>query len=186
MSSGFVDNILDDPKDVDTLLSRELMGLSLNDRNAINEEIHGVNCRSPEETPELLERSLNLLDFELNHGLTPEESFAYRESQQLPHTIVNTLDFRLRFLRCELFDAKKAAKRMAFILNTTLELFGPYSLERHVRLNDFTKQELKYMRKGRFQWLPFRDRSGRRIIVMFPGKESSNIPARIKVRSPKV
>ena len=42
----------------DDFLSRELLKLSLQDRNAINEEIHGVRCLALSETPLLLETGL--------------------------------------------------------------------------------------------------------------------------------
>lgn len=163
----FDDYPREDPNYVDTLLSSELLQLSMQDRNAIQEEIHGVHCLAQEETPELLEQTLRKLDFELEK-LPTYETRAYQQSQGLPGTYVNTLKFRLRFLRCELFDAKKAAKRISFFLNAALDLFGEYALERPLRLSDFKKEELKYMRQGRYQWLPFRDRSGRRIVVIFP------------------
>ena len=43
---------------IDDLLSSELLKLSLQDRNAINEEIHGVRCLALPETPALLETGL--------------------------------------------------------------------------------------------------------------------------------
>jgi hypothetical protein len=170
----------DDPKYVDTLLSKELLRLSLKDRNAIQEEIHGVHCLAPEETPGLLEEALRKLALELEK-LPPDETKAYQQSQRLPSTYVNTVDFRLRFLRCELLDAKKAAKRMTFFLNTALEFFGECALERPIRLSDFKKEELKYCRKGRYQWLPFRDRSGRRAVVIFPRENNDKEEALSKI-----
>lgn len=170
------------PEDVDDLVSKELMRLTLNDRNSIQEEIHGVNCLALEETPEFIQGSLRKLAFELDEGLPSSETKGYKMSQKFQSTYVNSIDFRLRFLRCELFDPKKAAKRMTFFLEIVLDLFGTYALERSIRLSDFNKEELKFMRKGRFQWLPFRDRSGRRIAVIFPGQDLQTNPSRIKAK----
>ena len=39
---------------VDNMLSKELNQLSVKDRNALVEEIHGVRSLAPEETPELI------------------------------------------------------------------------------------------------------------------------------------
>lgn len=181
MTFDFEDEIKDNPKDVDNLLSAELMRLSLRDRTAIQEEIHGVNCVAKTETPDLLESSLRQLATELDQNLPEEITQAYQQSQKLPNTYVNTLAFRLRFLRCELFDVRRTARRIALFLNIVLEYFGEYALERPIRLSDMTKEELKYMRKGRHQWLPFRDRSGRRIAIIIPGKELYNMPHKIKV-----
>ena len=171
----------DDPKVVDDLVSRELMQLSLNDRNAIQEEIHGVHCLAKEETKELLEDSLKQLATELDDVLPPEQKKAYLISQRLKKSYVNDDDFRLRFLRCELFDAKKAARRIAFLLDFLLEVFGRFALKRPVKLVDFDREELKYMRRGRYQYLPFRDRSGRRIMTIFPGEDLETIPPITKV-----
>jgi len=46
---------------VNILLAKELNKLSFNNRERINEEIHGVCCLALEETPELLETALDKL-----------------------------------------------------------------------------------------------------------------------------
>jgi len=45
-----------------------------------------------------------------------------------------------------------------------MELFGIYALYRPIRLSDFSEYELQKIRLGNLQLLPFRDRSGRRIL----------------------
>jgi hypothetical protein len=47
-----------DPQTVDELLTEEMGKLSFQARNAIFEELHGVGSCAPEETHELIERSL--------------------------------------------------------------------------------------------------------------------------------
>ena len=157
----------DESKAVDDLLSKELLELSLKDRNAIQEEIHGVRCLAPEETPELLRFSLQRLALVLvdDEILPPHKKQAYLRSQELPHTYINGNDFRLRFLRLALFDVVQAAKRIVLFLEVGFLLFGDLLLQRPVRLSDFNKKELQYIRNGHIQFLPFRDRSGRRIVV---------------------
>ena len=181
-SVHFDDTLKEDPKDVESLLSAELMRLSIKHKNAIDEEIHGVHCLAPEETPQFLDLSLRQLAVMLDR-LPNEIGKAFRQSQEFHNTYVNTLGFRLRFLRCELFDVQKAALRIANFLNLSLEYFGVYALQRSILLSDFKKNELKFMRRGRLQWLPFRDRSGRRVATIFPGKGLSSIPEKIKVRA---
>lgn len=153
---------------VENLLSKELLQLSLKDRTAIQEEIHGVKCLAPEETPELLEASLSELAMALKNDdfIPPHKKQAYRKSQQYVDTYVNEKDFRLRFLRFTLFDAKKAAEKIVKFLDLALELFGDFALKRAVRLTDFDTRDLRYLREGEFQFLPFRDRSGRRIMTV--------------------
>ena len=180
------------PKAVDELLAKELLQLSVEDRNGIQEEIHGVRCLAKEETPEFIYNALRQLDFELNNdeSIPPSQKSAYIRSQELQMvqqhaTYVNGTEFRLRILRCELFDVKKAARRMVNFLNYALEYFGEYALVRPIRISDFTKSELKVFKtKGWFQFLPFRDRSGRRIFIFFPGMLSRNdSPVRIVEKS---
>lgn len=158
----------------DEVLSKELLQLSVEDRNHLQEEIHGVRCMAPEETPRLVEDSLRKLAIEIDENIpdSKKRAYIYSQQRQASREFVNSREFRLRFLRCELFDYKKAAERMMRVCNSLLDLFGRYALERPIRLSDFSNAELKVFRKGRQQILPFRDRSGRRIAVMFPGAES--------------
>jgi len=174
-------------KQADDLLAEEISRLSFQDRNHINEEIHGVRVLAPEETPELLERSLADLGSFLNQMITEPPSLkdAYNLSQTLdsnrrmepidlqsnenPSTTnilyVNDKSFLLRFLRCELFDAKKAALRIIKYLNLVHEVCGEYALTRPIQLNDFNKEEKKILRSGFMQLLPYRDRAGRPILA---------------------
>mmetsp|Transcript_13266 Transcript_13266/g.30981 ORF Transcript_13266/g.30981 Transcript_13266/m.30981 type:complete len:584 (-) Transcript_13266:930-2681(-) len=176
----------ENPDIVDVLLTRELLGLSVEDRNSFQEEIHGVTCLAREETSALLQESLRKLQQEID--MLPDNSKqAYLKSQSLVDedtnppraTYVNTDDFRLRFLRFELFDAPRTAVRMADFLDLILELFGEYALLRPIRLSDFSKTELRHLRKGKYQFLPYRDRGGtcgRRIFCAFPDSEWEDIP----------
>ena len=166
MSEGYnflPDVPLDGPKKAEDLVTQDRMRLSFKDRNAIDEEVHGVKNLSREETPELLQESMRQLSVELSK--IPNK-VAFDRSQRLyaNNTYVNTADFRLRFLRCEYFDAKKAAVRMVNFLDFVDGLFdGDLVLQRPIQLTDFSKAEMKMLRSGIYQLLPYRDRSGRPI-----------------------
>lgn len=153
-------------KGVDDLLSRELLQLSLQDRNAINEEIHGVQTFARDETPEMLGRALAKMENEIN--MIPSK-IAFDKSQQYQNTHVNDADFRLKFLRSELFEEKKAASRMVKYLDMVSELFGDFALRRQIQMSDFTREEMQVFRVGHQQLLPYRDRSGRRIFTLVGG-----------------
>ena len=159
------DNDYDGGK-VDDILSKGLLQLSLQDRNAINEEIHGVQTLSPEETPDMLTKALRDLQFEIDNN---QNKAAYDRSQQFPNTYVNSIDFRLRFLRCDLFDEKKAAKKLLKFLDLISEIFGDFVLRRSIQMSDFSRDEMQFFRVGHFQLLPYRDRSGRRIFTLVGG-----------------
>ena len=164
---------------IDDLLSRELLKLSLQDRNAINEEIHGVRCLALPETPMLLDTGLKEFEEALQRiSLADKAAYEICRKQCLADSEYRTYaihddEFRLRFLRCELFDATKAATRYTNYLDFVYEFWGPIALQRPIRLSDCTNSEMKYFRKGDFQILPFRDQSGRRVIAILGGMEMS-------------
>lgn len=152
--------------------SKAQFNLPFKDRNAISEEIHGVSCMAPEESPELLGSALYNLSVELDQI---EDKPAYNRAQEMymsnsgvgmQYGYVNTNEFRLRFLRCELFDAKKAAARIVKYLDLVCETWGPYALTRPFRLSDLTKEEMSFLRGGDYQLMPYRDRSGRRVLCI--------------------
>jgi len=150
------------PHSVDQILSEGLMQLSMKDRNVVEEEIHGVSTLAPSttESPDLVETSLQELSTELSK-IPEDKKVAYMESQLFQNTYVNTPEFRLRFLRCELFDVKRAAKKIVKFLDYASHLFGPAVLQRPMGMVDFTTEEKKWMQN--FQILPYRDQSGRAI-----------------------
>ena len=190
-------------------ISEERLKLSYHDRNAINEEIHGVRCLAVEETPELLRASLDAFQHKLdsmpssdkevyieilrlkeNEMMTddcPTKNIIYDDTNSNrmlieetspssrrgppapdwpPYTFVTNEGFRLRFLRCELFDVAKAVDRFVNYLKTSYELFGEIALKRLIRLGDFSPRELRLLRKGFAQIFPYRDRAGRIVMVV--------------------
>jgi len=156
--------------EVDDLLSKELYQLSVSDRNAVNEEIHGVRCMAPDETLELLKKSLLGLQQQLDtmpYKPAYDKAQAYaRHPATSATSYINTTGFRLKFLRCELFDAAKAAIRLIKYLDLMIEMYGLFALQRKIELTDFSKHELQILRAGYFQMFPFRDRSGRRVMCI--------------------
>ena len=158
-------------------ISEALLKLSVKDRNAIEEEIHGVSCVSPEETPELLNDALEKFHLELTlidrkPGFDRAQELLEEIPRGQPRSYINARGFKLRFLRCELFDARKAAKRYAKYLDVIFELHGDIALKRPIRMTDLDREEMSFLRKGHNQVLPVRDRSGRRIMCVVPnGRE---------------
>jgi len=197
-------------------LGKALLKLSLSDREAIREEIHGVRTMAVEETPELLENALkefqkeidlternevfpgfekktyNLIlrcrseEIERNKAILrgkqqlnitkqkragseaddetiPKPSYIYTEN----HYAIDDGKFRLRFLRVELFDVPKAVTRFLRYLNFTYEFWGTIALERPIHVTDLlnNKEDRTYLKKGYHQIIPFRDRSGRKVVV---------------------
>ena len=193
------------PEEVMKVLSQELLKLHISKRSAIEEEIHGVHCNAVEETPQLIHDALVQLHERLQHPtlIPPSHKQAYLRCQQLeiqrqkkmqrtsnninsptpPCCYINTEEFRLMFLRCELFDIAKTALHIVEWLEYVVTLFGEYALERPITVQDFTKEELRCFRQGNLQLLPFRDFSGgigRKVCVVFPNEHWTSIPLRIR------
>lgn len=155
------------PEDIDRVLSKEMESLSFPDRNKIQEEIHGVTNLCPEETPAMIRSSLQSMQQHINdiqqkpiYDLIPPSSY------------VHSKEFMLSFLRCELFDCKKAAERLIRYTEYMEEEYDMEVLERPLQITDLQqkfgkkgKAVMDSFKVGHTQLLPFRDRSGRRIFT---------------------
>jgi len=183
----------------DDFLAKQFHSMHFQDRNDINEEIHGVRSMACEETTELIEGSLKLLAIELqnlplryksiyrkassmgentnnnnsNGSLEDlvkengEEIDGHLEAVSPPSCYVKSRNFQLAFLRCEFFNANKAAMRLAKYLELAYDLNGEEALRRPLRIDDFTsKEEEEIINAGHQQLLPFRDKSGRRVLAI--------------------
>ena len=158
----------------ETMFSKALLNLSFQDRNQIEEEMHGVSCMAIIETKESIELSLYLFEIELEL-LEKEHKIAYQKAIHLITNIDDPLalsssfilskEMKLRFLRTELFDVSKSAIRYTKYIDLLYELYGDIALQRPIRIDNLNRVELSYLKSGQYQLLPYRDRSGRRILV---------------------
>jgi hypothetical protein len=152
-----------DPNLIDKVLSNEFRKCSFQDRELISEEVHGVRCLAPEENIDMANASLWQLSKELdlicqsnnNNTNNSNSTSAYQRSQQLGQqsitgTYVNSIEFRLKFLRCELFNARKAAIRIISFLQLLMDLFDNKEelLIRPLLLSDIGKKEIAMMKIG--------------------------------------
>ena len=143
------------------------------------DEIHSVKCLAIDETTALIDRSLLELQIEIDNNIPDNNKMktAYLLSQCTVEgrSFVNSRQFRLRFLRYELFDIQKSAIRMLRWLEFSYSLFGAVALVRPICLStDFTLHEQKVFRKGYVQLLPFRaSGTGRQIICVIPYDEKA-------------
>lgn len=165
-----------DPKAAEKLLALELNAMTDRDRQAVTDEIHGVKSQAVEETPTrvcnaLLQLSCSIRDLvnddedgNREEGGSPLLTAAHQRALQLGSTYVQGKAFHLKFLRAELFDARRAAVRLCKCLNELVKYFGEEALTRQLYLTDLGKKEMKLMKEGTCQILPYRDRFERRIV----------------------
>eukprot|EP00533_Pseudo-nitzschia_delicatissima_P002068 CAMPEP_0116086738 /NCGR_PEP_ID=MMETSP0327-20121206/5009_1 /TAXON_ID=44447 /ORGANISM="Pseudo-nitzschia delicatissima, Strain B596" /LENGTH=487 /DNA_ID=CAMNT_0003577797 /DNA_START=127 /DNA_END=1586 /DNA_ORIENTATION=- len=172
------------PKEVDVMMAKELNKLAFSSRENINEEIHGVCCLAPEETPEMLDVALQKLS-EAVDKIPSADKQAYLQSQRLfpGNSYVNDRNFPLMFLRCELFNVQRAAMRMVRHLDFVLEIFDNNKklLQRPIRLTDLGSRAMKLLRSGCLQLLPIRDSAGRRVFVVSTFKSEYEVVDRLQL-----
>ena len=155
--------------DGENMFSKALLNLNLNERNQIEEEIHGVSCMAITETPELIQESLKKFEFELK--LIPiENKIAYQKAIEISKTprskkstrptttssYVLRNDYKLSFLRTELFNVPKSVLRYINYLNLLYQVYGDCALRRPIRLQDLNKEEFTFLKSGQYQLLPYR------------------------------
>jgi hypothetical protein len=152
-----------DEKDVDALLARELNDMSMKERNAIYEEIHGVD-KIVDETPEFVSLRLAALEEELQRIAKKP---AYEQAERASKQYVTDRRFRLMFLRSEHFDPQKAAIRLVKFMEEKKKLFGAKTLTRPLFLSDLSKDDMVCLKSGALQALPARDSAGRAMLGNF-------------------
>ena len=173
--------------------ARELFEMNPHEREAINNEIHGVESRCIEETPSVVFSAMHLMRNKI-HGFTDRElegdgkspalfsTNAYKRGLELQSEYIQSNDFQIRFLRAQLFDITKAAVQYFRYLDLLHSFFGDEALMRPLYLTDLTKREIRYLKKGQQQLLPSRDRSGRRIYA-YLGCNNTEFTLREKYRT---
>jgi hypothetical protein len=169
--------------DVEKVINEAMSALSMNERNQIQEEIHGVGSLCPQETPGMIEEALKSMQQELDS--IPNKRVYSNIS---PFSYIHSKEFRLRFLRCELYNSKHAAERFVRFTEYMEEEFGIDTLKRPLCLRDLQKhcsrgkEVMDCFKVGHSQELPFRDRSGRKVLTTHM-KFALAYEAELRVRS---
>jgi hypothetical protein len=167
-------------KDIDTFLSQEMTALSFQERNLVQEEVHGVATVAVEETPDLLRTAMQELEVEIER--IPNKSAYVRAVEVDGGKYVRSRDFRLKFLRADLFDARKAATRLTARCDLLFKYFGEQALQRTLRFDDLSKKEQAIVRAGSVQLLPVRDRSGRMVEFHYSAMTGRGVTTENRVR----
>jgi hypothetical protein len=164
--------------ELDTHLANEIARLSMEERDEVLRDIHGV-ADHVDESPEFIARNL----LELEHALEKiRRKDAFNLAKSISSEYVNNEKFRLAFLRAGLFDVEKAADRMVRHFETKLDLFGPEVLARDITMDDLDEDDMICLRSRVTHVLPVRDSSGRAISCWAPGLRPNNCPLRAKLR----
>lgn len=151
-------------QEADALLATEMAQLSVEERDQVLNEIHGV-ADEADENPESVMRTLAQFEEELQYIPRRE---AYELAKSMSVDYVSSRKLLLMFLRAERFDVKKAALRMVRFFESKLELFGPDLLTKDIKMDDLNEDDLECLWSPFSQTLPQRDSSGRGIVVLMP------------------
>jgi len=145
--------------------AKEYLETSKCRREILLDELHGVSSRAVPESPEKIHSALLLFQDAVDNVIPDFEKQAYIRACGMNSTYVHSVAFRLKFLRAELFHISDAALRYVRNLNYLVDKFGEIALMRQLYMSDLSNEELRFLKKGYMQILPFRDRVGRRILA---------------------
>lgn len=133
-------------------------------------------AESIRETPANVERAMQELEVEISRLPT----FTLLRKVQLQHPeYVNSVSFRLKFLRCERFNAKEAMKRMMRYFEEKNLLWGEECLGREISMLDLDEEDVAYLRSGAHSITPNVDSGGRRIYLTNRGAMKCSNPTSI-------
>ncbi len=144
----------------------ELNKLSIQERDAVTHDVHGIKSIS-EETPEFICNCLELFESALE-AIPINEKGAYIRAREKSSDYVKDKQFVLMFLRADQFDTKAAAARFVAFFETKMDLFGEEKLAKDIRMDDLNEDDITCLESGYAQILNARDRAGRAIFMLMP------------------
>jgi len=118
----------------DTDLAVEMNAMSFAERQAVEEDIHGV-ADAIEETPEFIAHSVEAM-IQAFQRLNSQQRQALDRAFFLRPALSQDQSFHLMFLRARRFNAHKAALAMAAYFRAKRDLFGDDLLVQRITWND--------------------------------------------------
>eukprot|EP00339_Tiarina_fusa_P009765 CAMPEP_0117014084 /NCGR_PEP_ID=MMETSP0472-20121206/11499_1 /TAXON_ID=693140 ORGANISM="Tiarina fusus, Strain LIS" /NCGR_SAMPLE_ID=MMETSP0472 /ASSEMBLY_ACC=CAM_ASM_000603 /LENGTH=456 /DNA_ID=CAMNT_0004717569 /DNA_START=74 /DNA_END=1444 /DNA_ORIENTATION=- len=151
----------DDDHETEVALAKEMNNLTVQERERVFDDIHGV-AEVHEESPEFVESCLEAMDLALN-TLAKIKRKGLDRALFFKPSIETDKKFKLMFLRADIYDAKKAARRMAKYFDEKLRLFGEEKLVKRITLDDLSEEDLSRLNLVGCVVLPHSDQTGRPI-----------------------
>jgi hypothetical protein len=148
------------PAEIQSLIAKDLSGLSYAEREKVYEDIHGISSQTTED-PAFLSSCLEELDEHLN-AIKANTSYEIAESASPEY--VRDKNFRLMFIRADFYATKAAAERMIKFFDYKKRLFGEEKLVKEITLKDFDSVGMEVIKSGYTQISPYRDMAGRPIV----------------------
>jgi len=147
------------PDDMDLLLAKEMNRLTMDEREQVYEDIHGI-ARSAPETPDLISQKIE----ELNDAiLKRSHKDALEMAQFLNPDHVQSL--KVAFLRASSFDVTRTAQRLIDFFEAKLDLFGLSKLAKDLEFDDLNQDDQEALLSGCTQCS--KDHNGRLVWMSF-------------------
>lgn len=182
-SSLGYDRKAQESKSSSELIADALKAISLEERGKVEKELYGIELDDGQEVVESSEfqesKIRQMLDEvqRLKAASTWSLQLAGIEMAERQNiSYVRSPRLLLKFLRCDHWDATKAASRFIRFFDWKLELFGEASLARDIALHDLPPEDIKALKKGYMQRLPERDRAGRAILCTLYNGQTYDSP----------
>jgi len=134
---------------------------NIDDKTTSLESIYG-QTPTPEETPTLIEEKMKELDNEMK-TMPERNKKGYKEAKEKCPDLVDDHDFKLMFLRCEVFNVLPAAERLALYWDKRIEVFGPEKAFLPLTIEGALKDDDVALSIGHQQLTGHKDKDGRRI-----------------------
>jgi hypothetical protein len=147
--------------DANAHLAKEMNELSVQEREQVFDDIHGV-ADVLEETAELLLTSIRALD----RSIASSRHKALTRAMFLRPELESDNQFKLMFLRATEFNVKAALKRICAHFQKKVELFGEDKLVKDITISDLSEEDLEYHKA--MITLPQKDQTGRSVLLYVP------------------
>ncbi|CAJ1937614.1 unnamed protein product [Cylindrotheca closterium] len=143
-------------KETEEFLAAEMNKLSAQERAKVLDDLHCVG-EELQETPEMIQQSLSEFDYLVQNCDDRIYSIAVNQNR----AYVEDSEFRLKFLRANMYDTRKSVHQMMSFLNQKALYFGEDKVAHDIAASDLNEDEVELMRSGFFQIQDGRDRNGR-------------------------
>jgi hypothetical protein len=155
-----------DAEDSDPFFVEELNKLTMQERDEVLQDVHGVSDIM-NENPLTMQAIIAQLKQELD--LMPlKQKGAYLQALEQNQNYVHDDQFLLMFLRADRFNVRASALRCVSFFEHKLQLFGKDKLGRDIQVSDLTEDDMACLESGYAQMLSGRDRAGRAILCLIP------------------
>eukprot|EP00980_Cylindrotheca_fusiformis_P026060 scaffold15301_cov142-Cylindrotheca_fusiformis.AAC.9 len=162
--SGKID-VNKEKENLDRVLSASMGKLSVKDREAALEEVHGIVKNDPEDMY-LLQSNLQVME---DHVNSIKRGTVYEKAEAVDPCFVSSREIRLLFLRGNRYDPKAGAEQLIKHFDLKLSLFGSEKLTKDITLHDLDDNDRMCLESGFCQILPQKDVAGRTIVLILPG-----------------